>query len=705
MKRLLLTAFLLPLTAFAVKTERWEINSAQAFLRGKLNRLTVSSDGDLRLGYGSTKLGEFAKEVWCSTVARDGTIYFGTGSPADVYAVGKDGQAGRIFQTDAIAVTALAIDSHGNVYAATLAEGKIFKIPAGKKDGTEFCRVRAPYVWSLAFDKDDRLYAGTGPDGKIYRISTDGKSEEWFAGEEANILSLALDADGALLAGGSDRGLLYRIGEKGKGIVLQEFGEDEIKSIVVSGRDLYVGVNKQRVRRPRATGTRRPSAAEFEDLTDRLTSQYGTRAAESTDRSRETPPETRLGNITGSTLYKRNAAGRVDRLAMWDNEAIMNMALDAAGDVLIAASGQGRVYRVHGGERWDLLFDFDEQQALTVAVHDGHLAFVGTGNIGNGYRIDPQPATDGDYTSEIHDCKFLTTWGNLSWMGTGSVAATTRTGNTALPDNTWSDWSAPLKTTPSKVMSPHARFIQIRAHLERASDPVLDSISLYSQIQNQKPEVTALEIGEKPKPPAPEKPKADNPEEPEKKPEEPKPKAATPVKKINWRADPRDGDTLVYRLYFRAEGDDVWVPMPLDKPLKKMEYAWDTESVADGWYRLKVVASDEESNPAGDALTDDKVSDPVKVDNTRPAVVNLAFSNNLLTGVARDNLSLIRNLEYAVDGGEWKFFAPKDGVFDDREEAFEVKLDVLKPGPHTIAVRATDEEGNIGVEKLSVRVK
>src|SRR5207247_272002 len=116
------------------------------------------------------------------------------------------GNATKLYETDAIAVTALALDSHGNLYAATLADGKIFKIPAGKKEGAEFCRLRAPYIWALAFDKEDRLYAGTGPDGKIYRVGIDGKAEEWFAAEEANILSLALDGDGALLAGGSDRG-------------------------------------------------------------------------------------------------------------------------------------------------------------------------------------------------------------------------------------------------------------------------------------------------------------------------------------------------------------------------------------------------------------------------------------------------------------------------------------------------------------------
>src|SRR5262249_3481092 len=136
-------------------------------------------------------------------------------------------------------------------------------------------------------------------------------------------------------------------------------------------------------------------------------------------------------------------------------------------------------------------------------------------------------------------------------------------GNTALPDNTWSAWSTPLKAAPAKVASPRGRFIQIHAKLERASDPVLQSVSLYFQIQNQKPEVMSVTLGEKPKPAA-EKPKrdeekADASEEPEKKTEEPRPKAATPNKRIAWRADSKDGDILVYRLYFRAEGDDAWV--------------------------------------------------------------------------------------------------------------------------------------------------
>ena len=41
--------------------------------------------------------------------------------------------------------------------------------------------------------------------------------------------------------------------------------------------------------------------------------------------------------------------------------------------------------------------------------------------------------------------------------------------------------------------------------------------------------------------------------------------------------------------------------------------------------------------------------------------------------------------------------------FDAQTENFSVKLPDLKPGPHTIAVRATDEEGNVGAEKILVK--
>lgn len=727
---LLLSLALCPLS-FAVKTEKWELKSPADFMRGKLRRLSVTDEGQLQLGFGSTKLGEFAKEIWCSAVADDGTIYFGTGSPADVYAVGKDGRAMKLFETEAIAVTALAIDSRGNVYAGTMAEGKIFKIVPGKdKPGAEFCRLRAPYVWALALDKQDNLFAATGPDGKIFRVDPAGKAEEWYVAEDSNLISLALDGDGALLAGSGDRGLLYRITARNKGVVLHQFAEDEVKSIVARGGDLFVGVNKQKVKRARVPGQRRPSAAEFEDLGRRLTGQFGARtdARLAADQDRTTPPEARLANLLASAVYQRNADGRVDKLASWDNESLLALTVDRDGHVLTGMGGSARVYRVAGSQHWELLFDLDEQQALTLALRDGRLAFIGTGNVGDGFLVDAEKAGDGEFTSEVRDCRFLTTWGNVSWDGRGAIAVATRTGHTALPDATWSDWSEPLKISPARVTSPRGRFIQLRAQLARASEPALETLNLYYRMQNQKPEVASIDVGDhrksaadksKAKPTGDDKPEVEltddkpgdaaptTPATTEKKGDETRPKPATTAKKISWRASDKDGDTLVYRLYYRAEGDEAWLPVAetQDKPLQRAEYSWDTESIPDGWYRIKLAASDEQSNPAGESLADEQISEPVKVDNRKPDVAGLAFDagRKMLTGAAKDALSLIQSLEYSVDGGDWKFFAPKDGLFDGREKPFAVQLDDLKPGPHSVAVRATDEDGNIGVEKLTIR--
>jgi hypothetical protein len=601
MKKILILSSVLGLlsSVLAVKTERWELKTPADFMRGKLQRLTVASEGELRLGHNATKLGEFAKEIWCSTVAPDGTIYFGTGSPADIYAIGKDGQAARVATTDAVAITALASDAQGNLFAGTLPDGKILKITRDKKSN-DFCRVRSPYVWALALDKDGALFAGSGPDGKIYRIGADAKPEEWYTAEDSNILCLAFDpADGSLLAGGSDRGLLYRVAAKGKGSVVHEFAEDEVKALLVSGQNLFVAVNKQKVRRPRTptTGTQRPSAAEFEALGAQLTAQYGAPAATPRATGRETPPETRMANLLAGALYLRNANGRVDRWTYWDNESIHAIARDAEGGVLVALAGAGRVYRVPDGQHWELLFDLDEKQALTLAVRDGRLAFVGAGNIGNAYLIDAQKPASGDYTTEVRDCRFLATWGNLDWRADGAVTVATRTGNTALPDNTWSPWSAPLAKPPAKIASPRGRYIQLKATLARQSEPRLRSLTLHLQVQNQKPEIAALETGDKPRTNVVATAVAPTTEEF-------RPKPASTTKRFSWRAADKDGDTLVYRLFYRAEGDEVWIPMLHGKTLRTTEHAWDTDSIPDAWYRVRVVASDEECNPAGEALTD-----------------------------------------------------------------------------------------------------
>jgi hypothetical protein len=184
------------------------------------------------------------------------------------------------------------------------------------------------------------------------------------------------------------------------------------------------------------------------------------------------------------------------------------------------------------------------------------------------------------------------------------------------------------------------------------------------------------------------------------------PRVWSALRQIRWHAGDLDGDTLVFRLYYQREGDDVWIPIELDRPLETTDYAWDTDSVPDGTYRVKVAASDERANPADAALIGESVSDRVDVDNRRPVVRDLGYdpASRELTGEAVDNLSRIQALELAVDGGRWQLIAPRDRVYDSRRESFVAVVDQLAPGPHAVAVRATDEMGNVGVEQLFIEV-
>ena len=171
--------------------------------------------------------------------------------------------------------------------------------------------------------------------------------------------------------------------------------------------------------------------------------------------------------------------------------------------------------------------------------------------------------------------------------------------------------------------------------------------------------------------------------------------------KIKWKTENPDGDTLVYRLYYREELGVTWRLISGHDPLEKAEFDWDTEPVPDGYYRIKVVASDEKDNPEETTLTDSEISERVLVDNRKPEVVGLAVKQPWVSGLARDSYSTIKRVEYSLDGGAWRMVGALDGIFDSPAEAFRFKLpDGLAPGAHVVAVRALDEADNLGVAQI-----
>ena len=133
-------------------------------------------------------------------------------------------------------------------------------------------------------------------------------------------------------------------------------------------------------------------------------------------------------------------------------------------------------------------------------------------------------------------------------------------------------------------------------------------------------------------------------------------------------------------------------------------YTIDGATLSDGPYIIKVAVSDAPDNPLGQALTGERLSEPVDIDNTppvlkaaaSPGVGKAAFEVDDVTGK-------IKRADVSIDGATWLPLFPEDGIADSRRERYSVDLTALSPGEHTISLRAFDGSGNVGTLSVNVR--
>jgi len=173
--------------------------------------------------------------------------------------------------------------------------------------------------------------------------------------------------------------------------------------------------------------------------------------------------------------------------------------------------------------------------------------------------------------------------------------------------------------------------------------------------------------------------------------------------KIQWQAQDPNDDTLRYSLYFKGTDEQKW--KLLKDELTQTSFEWDTETVPDGDYQVKVLAADSLDNPAQTALQGEKASDSFTVDNTSPEVQELSVRKDgrsmsyLLSGIVSDQSSPISTAHYSIDAGEWVPVFPEDGIFDSPKENVVFKTEALEEGEHTVVLKVVDYYGNIGAGK------
>jgi len=168
-----------------------------------------------------------------------------------------------------------------------------------------------------------------------------------------------------------------------------------------------------------------------------------------------------------------------------------------------------------------------------------------------------------------------------------------------------------------------------------------------------------------------------------------------------WKADDENDDDLVYDVLFRREGEAAW--KTLRKATTDAILVWDTTTIPNGTYFVKIVASDSPSNPAGTALTGELDSTAFEVDNTPPSItigaVRVAGGRTIITFDVKDDHSPVQRVEFSQDGQRWRSVFPVDGIADSRDEHYELSLDG-ELGDRGLTLRASDSMNNVATTNV-----
>ena len=254
----------------AVETRFWQQDEPGDFEKGRLNQLSLRSDGHLFLAPELRELFDSATPyLWAVVADSKGTLYVGGGGSgshsAKLFAIDPTGKSRVVAELDGLEIHALAVDHKDRLFAATSPDGKVYQIG---RDGKAqiFYDPRAKYIWAMAFDSKNNLYVATGDRGELHRVTPDGKGAVFFNTDETHARSLAIDAKDDAIVGTEPGGLVLRVSPSAQGFVLYQAPKREITALAVApdGAIYAAGVGNKagprRLRRnPRPVSIRIPA--------------------------------------------------------------------------------------------------------------------------------------------------------------------------------------------------------------------------------------------------------------------------------------------------------------------------------------------------------------------------------------------------------------------------------------------------------------
>ena len=750
-------------------TQVWELSEYKDFLQGRFENVSLLPPGTLTPAPKLVDL--FTSDqpvIWTVAIAPDGTTYVGTGHQGRVYRLDADGKVSLFWSAPEIEVFALAVGPEGEVFAGTSPNGKLYRITA-EGEGEEIFDPEQTYIWSLVIapasgsnnDKAPLLYMATGGQGKIYQVDASGKGRVFAETKQRHVVSLALDAEGRLLAGTDPNGIAYRIDPDGRLFALYDADLPEIRSLAVAPNgDIYAAAMGGGASRITQSVSSLAAASAGAKTTIQVSSAAGAQTPPGAPSGGALTPQPTVSvsqpvisypGMERSALLRIRPGQGVEKLWSSSEENILavSVAVDETASpdnqtksprpprIVFATDRKGRIYRLGDRRKVSLVTESGREQVTQLAA-DAKGLLVASAHSAGLSRFENKAKAAGTYETAIHDAKTLAHWGRLTWEGDRAgperVKISTRSGNSAVPDESWSAWSEAIEgeagaegegTFAGAVSSPPARYIQWRAALETKDEsaPLLRGVRLAYLPRNSPPRVSELKVeasaekaaatsaGSTTAAAAPAAEAAYSITVSASGSSTAAPATSTARTalgrggrgmKISWKATDPDGDKLTAAVSFRETGVSGW--KTIKKEINDSHVSLDSESLADGTYRFRVVVSDRAANPPETARETDQISEPVLIDHTPPRVRMIDVNGRESASFeATDDASALAAAEYAIDAGNWVPVYPADGILDSRRESFTIPLEGLAEGEHLLTLRVRDRAGNAGLGKATIR--
>jgi hypothetical protein len=756
--------------AQAVNTAPVDQDTFAEFSPGEFDNVSLTSEGHLELAPAMTNTADVTDPVvWAAVQDAQGNVFFGTGNQGKIFKLTPKGELSVFFAPNEVMVHALALDGKGRLYAATSPNGRVYRLEADGR-AEVFCAPGETYIWAMTFGKDGALYLATGNHGKILRVSptnsTPAQATTYLETEETHINALAWTRDGNLLAGTSPHGYLYCIDKTNHGFVLFNSGDTEIKQIAVASNGIiyastFVGNSKPEA----SAGSGLPSLNISTTGTGTISENPSKAGVPSNSNPPPLSPTPADGGPPGTSgmaamaggpgpaampggggpsqggIYRIDTNGFHERYWTAPDEAIYSMILLSDGDLLAGTGDKGRIYSISSPNHWKLLQKTSDGSQVSALLPDTAAAkqyYAATSHPGKIYRLNFTLATNGTYTSKAFDAKQKSFWGKIHPAGdvpdgTG-LEFSTRSGNTDKPEKTWSDWSKPEPLgLEISISSPPARYLQYRVSFKRdAKSPSatarLQRVRFYYQNQNAAPIISRIKVYTEgfgvSKMPAPQMDQPVNLDQLLGSSSGGSASTASPLSAMTmrpplkltkssglctvvWTASDPNQDKLTYSVAIRSEAEKTWTTL-VDKT-EDTFFSFDTTGFHEGFYFVKVTASDAASNTPETARTTDETSEAFLIDNTPPVLTvktqQVEKDHARIVVEAVDNASVISSAAYSLDGKDEVALRPDNLMFDSTNEMFTVELNNLGQGAHSLLLRVQNEAKNTSVLKLNFEVK